>query len=378
MSLAEVLEPAAGSGPPRLQWSTRPSTADQRQRRAVQHLHLDPQAVPAARQGAEGRQRVPQPRPRRHLRPARGARACGRSTTAASPASWRRTGSQAPAERPHRPAGADGLMTRDDLARLPSAHPAPAHPRRLPRARRLRHAAVLQRRLDGRRGAQHPRALRPRVDDAGAGAAPLTSRPRTSRSPTAPSTSATRRRASRCQRPALRHVRRGAGVPDRPAARVHPAGRGRRRRGVRRQLRHPRTSGRGRARHRGRQHHQPHRRRQGRQRRRVHARPSSRPAARASCVPGRGFLLNNELTDFTAVYDPADPNRIEPGKRPRSSMSPTIVLQNEQAAARARLARRLDDHHHGAQILVNRLDRGHDAAAGDRGAARGAVATRTR
>lgn len=44
-------------------------------------------------------------------------------------------------------------------------------------------------------------------------------------------------------------------------------------------------------------------------------------------VPGRGFLLNNELTDFSTVYDPADPNRIEPGKRPRSSMSPTIVLR---------------------------------------------------
>ena len=44
-------------------------------------------------------------------------------------------------------------------------------------------------------------------------------------------------------------------------------------------------------------------------------------------VPGRGFLLNNELTDFTAVYDPADPNRIEPGKRPRSSMAPTIVTR---------------------------------------------------
>ncbi|KQW49010.1 gamma-glutamyltransferase [Nocardioides sp. Root1257] len=44
-------------------------------------------------------------------------------------------------------------------------------------------------------------------------------------------------------------------------------------------------------------------------------------------VPGRGFLLNNELTDFSAVYDPADPNRIEPLKRPRSSMSPTIVLK---------------------------------------------------
>jgi gamma-glutamyltranspeptidase/glutathione hydrolase len=42
----------------------------------------------------------------------------------------------------------------------------------------------------------------------------------------------------------------------------------------------------------------------------------------------RGFLLNNELTDFTTVYDPADPNRIQPGKRPRSSMSPTIVLRD--------------------------------------------------
>jgi len=47
-------------------------------------------------------------------------------------------------------------------------------------------------------------------------------------------------------------------------------------------------------------------------------------------VPGRGFLLNNELTDFSAVYDPADPNRIEGGKRPRSSMSPTIVLRNQR------------------------------------------------
>ena len=45
-------------------------------------------------------------------------------------------------------------------------------------------------------------------------------------------------------------------------------------------------------------------------------------------VPGRGFLLNNELTDFTAVYDPSDPNRIRGGKRPRSSMAPTIVLRD--------------------------------------------------
>ena len=49
-------------------------------------------------------------------------------------------------------------------------------------------------------------------------------------------------------------------------------------------------------------------------------------------VPGRGFLLNNELTDFTAVYDPKDPNRIEGGKRPRSSMAPTIVLKDGKPA----------------------------------------------
>ncbi|MFF1383494.1 gamma-glutamyltransferase [Arthrobacter sp. NPDC058288] len=45
-------------------------------------------------------------------------------------------------------------------------------------------------------------------------------------------------------------------------------------------------------------------------------------------VPGRGFLLNNELTDFSTVYKEEDPNRIQPGKRPRSSMSPTIILKD--------------------------------------------------
>ena len=44
-------------------------------------------------------------------------------------------------------------------------------------------------------------------------------------------------------------------------------------------------------------------------------------------VPGFGFLLNNELTDFN--YDSTThPNRVEGGKRPRSSMSPTIVLDH--------------------------------------------------
>ena len=49
-------------------------------------------------------------------------------------------------------------------------------------------------------------------------------------------------------------------------------------------------------------------------------------------LKGRGFLLNNELTDFSATYDPNDPNRIDPGKRPRSSMSPTIILRDGKPA----------------------------------------------
>ncbi len=48
-------------------------------------------------------------------------------------------------------------------------------------------------------------------------------------------------------------------------------------------------------------------------------------------VPGRGFILNNELTDFS--FTPVtpgvpDPNLPGPGKRPRSSMAPTIVLKD--------------------------------------------------
>jgi gamma-glutamyltranspeptidase / glutathione hydrolase len=51
----------------------------------------------------------------------------------------------------------------------------------------------------------------------------------------------------------------------------------------------------------------------------------------AMIVPGRGFMLNNELTDFNftgtqGTFD--DPNLPGPGKRPRSSMSPTIVLKD--------------------------------------------------
>jgi len=44
-------------------------------------------------------------------------------------------------------------------------------------------------------------------------------------------------------------------------------------------------------------------------------------------VPGWGFLVNNELTDFN--YDSlTHPNRADGGKRPRSSIAPTIVLHD--------------------------------------------------
>src|SRR3954470_13692267 len=44
-------------------------------------------------------------------------------------------------------------------------------------------------------------------------------------------------------------------------------------------------------------------------------------------APGTGFLLNNELTDFG---DPGTANQPAPGKRPRSSISPEIVVQGGQ------------------------------------------------
>ncbi|MCP3903849.1 MAG: gamma-glutamyltransferase [Planctomycetes bacterium] len=54
-------------------------------------------------------------------------------------------------------------------------------------------------------------------------------------------------------------------------------------------------------------------------------------------VPGFGFALNNEMDDFTTIPGAAnafglrqsDRNLPEPGKRPLSSMSPTIVLRDD-------------------------------------------------
>ena len=46
----------------------------------------------------------------------------------------------------------------------------------------------------------------------------------------------------------------------------------------------------------------------------------------------RGFLLNNQLTDFSFVAADVDgpvANRVQPGKRPRSAMAPTLVLDRQ-------------------------------------------------
>jgi gamma-glutamyltranspeptidase / glutathione hydrolase len=98
-------------------------------------------------------------------------------------------------------------------------------------------------------------------------------------------------------------------------------------------------------------------------------------------VPGRGFLLNNELTDFNFAPTQGtapDPNLPAAGKRPRSSMSPTIVLRDGRpfltvgSPGGATIITTV------LQILVNRLDFGMslpDAIAAPRASQRNAATT---
>jgi gamma-glutamyltranspeptidase/glutathione hydrolase len=100
-------------------------------------------------------------------------------------------------------------------------------------------------------------------------------------------------------------------------------------------------------------------------------------------VPHRGFLLNNELTDFD--FTPLrpgvpDPNLPAGGKRPRSSMSPTIVLRDGQpwlavgSPGGATIITTV------LQILLNRIDFGlslPDAIAAPRASQRNAAGTQT-
>ena len=94
-------------------------------------------------------------------------------------------------------------------------------------------------------------------------------------------------------------------------------------------------------------------------------------------VPGYGFLLNNELTDFN--FDSTDhPNRAEGGKRPRSSMSPTIVTRNGQPVYAVGSPGGSTIIPTVAQVLLERLDLGAslpEAIARPRAAQRNTAAT---
>jgi gamma-glutamyltranspeptidase / glutathione hydrolase len=74
-------------------------------------------------------------------------------------------------------------------------------------------------------------------------------------------------------------------------------------------------------------------------------------------VPGWGFLLNNELTDFN--FDSrTHPNRADSRKRPRSSMSPTIVTRDGQPLLAVGSPGGSTIIGTVAQVLVDRLDLG--------------------
>ncbi|GIG21080.1 gamma-glutamyltranspeptidase [Cellulomonas chitinilytica] len=79
-------------------------------------------------------------------------------------------------------------------------------------------------------------------------------------------------------------------------------------------------------------------------------------------VPHRGFLLNNELTDFnfTDTQGGLDPNLPAPGKRPRSSMAPTVVLSGRTPLLALGSPGGASIITTVLQVLVNRLDLGMD------------------
>jgi gamma-glutamyltranspeptidase/glutathione hydrolase len=78
----------------------------------------------------------------------------------------------------------------------------------------------------------------------------------------------------------------------------------------------------------------------------------------AITVPNRGFLLNNELTDFSLDPAPGDPNAPGPGKRPRSSMAPTIVLDGKRPVLALGSPGGSTIITTVLQVLINRLDLG--------------------
>jgi gamma-glutamyltranspeptidase / glutathione hydrolase len=100
-------------------------------------------------------------------------------------------------------------------------------------------------------------------------------------------------------------------------------------------------------------------------------------------VPGYGFLLNNELTDFNISSDGTSPdsaNQIAGGKRPRSSIAPTIVLRDGAPLLALGSPGGASIITTVAQTLLNRLDFGMtlpDAIAAPRLSQRNSATTQT-
>ena len=321
LSLGERARARRSAWPAAASSSTRPSASRPWTTSSASRPTARPAAVPARRRRPGGRLGLPQPR--RWPTPTR----C--SARAASTRFYRGTLAQADRRR----SSATRRTTAGTDAARPARLPHPQRPRattarpdqapthdELPRATTsTAWRRSSSRRHHRRRGAQHPRALRPPGDDARAGAAPLPRGQRAGLRRPRASTSATRRSSTSRSRDLLSDrfaaeracaINPTAAMPKPTAAGdvtsydgVCAAPRGR----AARPTPTPRTS------------RPPTSRSPTSGATSWSTRsPSSRPAARAWSCRGHGFLLNNELTDFSTVYDAADPNRIQPGKRPRS------------------------------------------------------------
>ena len=351
---------------------------------AVRAVRLHRRTVPARRAAAGGRLDPAQPGPRRHLpadrppgRPARSTAArVGRDVvdTVQQPAARAEGATLDPLP---------GLMTaRSTCAPTARSTAGPTHVQ-LPRLRRLRHGAVLQRRHHRRRVAEHPRAAStwPGMDR-GAGAAPLPGgeparvrRPRPlHRRPGATWTC----RSRRC---CPTQFAQAARLPDRPdpgaaPARSRPATRTRRpgsctpaparpRRTATRATT-PTTSWSA----------------TGGATSSPTRTPSSSSAAAAIVVPGRGFLLNNELTDFNFAPTQGTARRPEPACAGQAAAVEHVAddrAQGRQAVPRGRFAGRRHDHHDRAadpgQPHRPRHDRCREAIAAPRASQRNATTT---
>ena len=328
-------------------------------------------ALPRPRRDAEGRRhRLPQPGPRARLRADRASRRegllprCDRGRA-------RRDGAEPTSAPTANHVWRPGLMTMRDLHTYAAPERAPTRVS-LPRPRRLRDGPAFERRLDRRRGAQHPRGLPTR--DA-----------------------MTRERQLHLFLEASRYAfaDRGAYLGDADFVRV-PL-RGLLSDGFAATRRALITENAAARRRRARRSLAVRRRRRNAARWSV-LRPEGLSTTHLSVsdssgnvvsytftiestggaglvVPGWGFLLNNELTDF-------DFSLLQPPEQRRGRKAPAQLdgAHDRQPggphAADGRIAGRLDDHHDRPAAPARSTRYGNDAAAGDRRPARDAAERR--